>query len=124
MLRLSKMVVALMLILSIGAHWAILQSVAWTLMIYQYSHQDNWQQALIKTFDGQHPCSLCVLIKEGKKTERQQSTVVLRVNSLESVITESFVLSVPQANHDFPEPRCLVVATRLERPPTPPPRAS
>jgi len=46
-------VLALMLlILMLGLHWAMLQSVAWVSMIVTYSKQDTLQVALTKTFDG------------------------------------------------------------------------
>jgi hypothetical protein len=52
-----------------GGHWAVLQSVAWTGMVIEYSRDASLTSALSKTFDGKHPCTLCVKIDESKKQE-------------------------------------------------------
>ena len=50
-----------------SGHWMVLQSVAWTRMLVTYSHGGDFAGAVVKTFDGQHPCALC------KKIERARS---------------------------------------------------
>jgi hypothetical protein len=56
-----------------GAHWAILQSVAWTGMMITYSQQSSsFKEALEKTFDGKHPCSICNVVKAGRCSEQSQ----------------------------------------------------
>jgi hypothetical protein len=59
--------------LGMGAHWAILQSVAWTEMVITYSRHASLREALEKTFDGKHPCKLCRMVKAGRKSERNQN---------------------------------------------------
>ena len=54
-----------------GGHWLALQSLAWTEMLVAYSRDAQLTEAVAKTFDGQHPCGLCVRIEQGKKSERQ-----------------------------------------------------
>lgn len=66
--RISIIVVALFLLS--GGHWAVLQSIAWVQMIEGYSAQGSFQQAVEKTFNGKHPCSLCQKISR----ERQKET--------------------------------------------------
>lgn len=61
------------LIFVIGMHWVILQSVAWTGMIIVYSQTAPLPEALVKTFDGQHPCQLCKVVQAGKQTEQRQT---------------------------------------------------
>src|SRR3974390_2687524 len=60
---------------SIGLHWAFFQSVAWVGMVITYSQESTLTDALGKTFDGKHPCSLCKQIakeqKAQKKSDRQ-----------------------------------------------------
>jgi hypothetical protein len=68
-IRLQKWFVVLALVVSIGGHWAILQSVAWVGMAVSYSKSSNICQALEKTFDGKHLCKLCKLVRAGKKAE-------------------------------------------------------
>jgi hypothetical protein len=47
------------LLMATGAHWAVLQSVAWARMMADYSHGTSLAEAARKTFDGAHPCPLC-----------------------------------------------------------------
>ncbi len=60
-----------MLCVTLGFHWGLLQSVAWIGMIVNYSCQGSLKDAMCKTFDGQHPCPLCKLVCEGKKSEKK-----------------------------------------------------
>lgn len=62
-----------MLALTLGLHWTVLQSVAWMTMLVNYSTATSFSDAVEMTFDGQHPCKLCIAVAEGKKTERQQA---------------------------------------------------
>jgi hypothetical protein len=68
----AKFCVALLLIVSIGAHWACLQSIAWMGMLIDYSRGASLAVAVCKTFDGQHPCCLCKAIADGKKSEQKK----------------------------------------------------
>jgi hypothetical protein len=56
---------------SIGLHWAFLQSVAWVGMVISYSENATLTEALVKTFDGRHPCSLCKRIAQSNQTEKK-----------------------------------------------------
>jgi hypothetical protein len=69
--KVSKWLLVTALTLSLGFHWAILQSAAWVGMVVKYSECCNFKEALQKTFDGKHPCKLCKLVKEGKQTEKK-----------------------------------------------------
>ena len=69
--RLPKIVLVLALACSIGLHWTFLQAVAWTGMIATYSRNATLGEALVKTFDGQHPCKLCQEIAKGAGSERK-----------------------------------------------------
>lgn len=62
----------LVLVLSLGLHWALLQTVAWTGMLVSFSRDGSFVEAVNKTFDGNHPCSLCKAIAKGRAAEKQQ----------------------------------------------------
>jgi hypothetical protein len=62
----------LALMTGLGAPWWVLQSIAWGRMLAVYSQSDSLPQAVIKTFDGQHPCSWCVAIRAGRQEQRNQ----------------------------------------------------
>lgn len=54
------------MILWLGGHWAILQSVAWVQMTLVNAQSLPLGSALAKTFDGRHPCQICKLVQAGK----------------------------------------------------------
>src|SRR5215469_16260917 len=56
---------------SIGLHWLALQSVAWTSMLIENSKRAPLCQAITRTFDGAHPCSLCHIVATGKASEKK-----------------------------------------------------
>jgi hypothetical protein len=66
-----RFVTVLMLVLALGWHWALLQTVAWTAMLANYSRQASLSQAVSDTFDGKHPCPLCKAISKGKQDEKK-----------------------------------------------------
>lgn len=110
------------LVLTLGLHWALLQSAAWVSMIVRFAQHDTLAMAVSKTFDGQHPCSLCLLVADGKKAERQDSQTRLTVLRLEMFCEspQAFVfLEAP------PNPFGSLTQEglpRFQRPPFPPPR--
>jgi hypothetical protein len=57
---------------AIGLHWVALQSVAWAMMIIDYSKRAPICQAITQTFDGAHPCSLCHVVSKAKNSEKKQ----------------------------------------------------
>lgn len=67
--RLGKWLVIIALVLAMGGHWAVLQSVAWAGMIVSYAQTAPLSVAFQKTFSGQHPCKLCKVVENGKKSE-------------------------------------------------------
>lgn len=72
MRNLIRTLTALLLVLTLGLHWALLQTVAWTGMIVSYSQGNSIREALNMTFDGEHPCPLCKVIKQGRAAEKNQ----------------------------------------------------
>jgi hypothetical protein len=52
-----------------GGHWAVLQTVAWTGMVVEYSKGSSLVAALTKTFSGKAPCKMCMAIDAGKQKE-------------------------------------------------------
>jgi hypothetical protein len=56
---------------AIGLHWIALQSLAWTTMIIDYSKCAPLRQAIARTFDGAHPCSLCHVVNAGKNSDKK-----------------------------------------------------
>jgi hypothetical protein len=65
-----------MLLVSMGGHLAVLQTVAWSRMLVDFSTKDSLTVAVEKTFDGEHPCPLCKVVKQTKEKEKQDAPLV------------------------------------------------
>ena len=57
----------------LGCHWAILQTAAWVGMVVDYSKSEGVETGVTKTFDGKHPCQLCLSIAKNKEKEGKQT---------------------------------------------------
>jgi hypothetical protein len=120
--RLPRILVALALASSIGLHWAFLQAVAWTGMIVSYSQEAPLRDAVEKTFDGQHPCSLCKQIAEGRQSEKK-AEYKFEVKKLEfPFVPFAFIFRAPTS---FWQVRAPDDAGNVlsNAPPVPPPKA-
>jgi hypothetical protein len=79
----------------LGAHWALLQTIAWTTMLADNLHSDLFCDAVAKTFDGRHPCCLCKVIVAGKQSEKK-SEFSFQQQKLEfPPVKENFALIAP-----------------------------
>jgi hypothetical protein len=123
MLRLTRLLVIGALAISLGAHWALLQAVAWAGMLYSYSQQAGVKQAVAMTFDGEHPCCLCKAIQAGKAQEREQ-------RDDRAPLVNDLKLDLPPAKFVFHHPPCPAPCSSAARigpewdcpPERPPPR--
>lgn len=117
----------LALFFMLGGHWFALQSVAWARMLVDFSKTDSFSKAVEKTFDGKHPCKMCLGIREGRAQEEREQKGIPRVKTDKSpelfcdfrrvvvpfapTEAENAVALVPQLHPDF-----------IDSPPSPPPR--
>jgi hypothetical protein len=69
--RLGKVLVVFTLAVTLSAHWALLQTVAWATMLANNLQSCSIRDAMTRTFDGQHPCGLCKAIAAAKKSEQK-----------------------------------------------------
>ena len=119
--RLFQFSIAAALIIAVGGHWAVLHSVAWVSMAVTYSRTDTLEVALKKTFGGEHPCKLCIAVKEGKQEEQKQP--VLKVETkLDFVCLQAGAHVHPALPFALLSPSSDVALPRTEAPPVPPPR--
>jgi len=82
----------------VGGHWAVIQSVAWTQMLWTYAlESDSIVDAVEKTFDGQHPCKLCVGIAKTQKDQGKNPILAAAKK------VEAFAATF---QHRLVEPRC------------------
>ncbi len=121
--RAGKFAVILSLVTMLSAHWLVLQSIAWTSMLAGNLRSAPFREAVVKTFDGKHPCSLCKAIDAGRKSEQKKEFTgqTCKLEFPPAADNSIFIASlhfptVPQSD--------AFRAARPLRPPTPPPRGS
>jgi len=93
--RVPRLAIVAALAFSIGLHWGFLQSVAWMGMLVGYSQNATVGEALVKTFDGKHPCALCKAIATAKKSQKKSEFPVTGKKFEFSYSSTSFVFSAP-----------------------------
>jgi hypothetical protein len=119
----------LALAMTVGGHWMALQSVAWGKMIVDFSRHDSLTEALRKTFDGQHPCSLCRQVQLGQQNEReeQRRQPLLGVKHMLEFLPSAGAVLAPQPPSTG-SPHTSYAPDRhpqyVHAPPKPPPRRS
>jgi hypothetical protein len=120
-LRLFKFALVGALVCSLGLHWSLLQSVAWVKMIVVYSQDSSFKEAVVKTFDGKHPCSLCKAVEQGKKSEKKSDKFTPEKKLEFAHAGVSFVFTAPTSFWTLTQLESS--ADSLQRtPPAPPPR--
>jgi len=119
--KMIQWLIAFLLTFAVGGHWAFLQSAAWLGMVVSYSQNAPFSIALENTFDGQHPCGLCKLVQEGKKSERQRGLLKAETK-LNLLLAQARPWLLPPLPFSLSPTEPGVARIRLESPPTPPPR--
>lgn len=115
-------ILAVLLVFQVsGAHWVILQSIAWMGMMVQNIQKETLQDAVSKTFDGEHPCKMCVVIEQGKKSEGKQEVRLSLLKQEFIDITGFIVFSPPQYFWENDGISCNWIFIQ-EGPLTPPPQ--
>ena len=120
-LRLAKAMMVFALIALIGGHWVLLQSVAWVGMFAKYSQVLSISEALSMTFDGQHPCKLCLRVQTGKQSQQKQESLNVETKLEYCYVRDFLILVAPplvKSSTGFDDSWLF----RSEAPPTPPPR--
>jgi hypothetical protein len=107
----------------IGGHWAVLQATAWVGMLVKYSQSEGMEAGISKTFDGKHPCDLCLSIAKNKQTEKKQSSRidVAKIDLVASA--QRWVLQPPRDSWCLRSTSVSLLGCDSS-PPVPPPRAS
>jgi hypothetical protein len=123
LVKLSNWLLVLMLSLTIGLHWAFLQSVAWAGMVVTYSRATTLKEGIAKTFDGQHPCKLCKVVEGCKKSEKPLQ-VTLKVCKLDVFVQAKGLPRTLPPPTFLGYPADSSSPSRVETPLTPPPRGA
>jgi hypothetical protein len=119
--RSARFLMIVALVATVGAHWALLQSVAWTTMLAGNLRNASVSQAITRTFDGQHPCPICKAIAAGKKSEKKREFTP-STQKFECPLAHVARLPLTPARFEvFPLSEHLIEAP-ASPPPSPPPR--
>ncbi len=111
-----------------GGHWAVLQTVAWSGMVLDYSRVHGLQKGVEETFDGKHPCPMCKKVAEGVHKEStqpdKQQQQASKADKKSATCTAQVAALHPRGIPIQPLlPRDLIgFNTRSETPPVPPPK--
>ena len=106
---------------SLGFHWLALQSVAWTGMLMANVRHVPLSEAVAKTFDGAHPCTLCQAVASGKKSEKK-SELLPTLGKVDLICpARTVTCQPPWARYEYVTLACTNREISLT-PPRPPPR--
>jgi len=118
--------VAVALFIVAGGHWGAMQTLAWTGMLWNYTQADgSLLSGVKKTFDGEHPCTMCDSIKTA--TEKEQSKPVTfvsmkKIEALPAPLRAALPLRDCRKSL-FPDAADTRLAARVDAPPVPVPIA-
>jgi hypothetical protein len=119
-------VAAVAMFLVAGGHWGALQSVAWAGMLWNYTQTDgSLLSGVKKTFDGEHPCTMCTSIKTAKEKEKSKPVIVVSSKKIETFPAPLCAVLPPRSCREFvfPDVADVSPAARAEAPPVPVPIA-
>ena len=120
--RAGKILTVIALVTTVGLHWTLLQTIAWTGMLADHLCNESISQAVSNTFDGQHLCPLCRAIAAAKKSEKKNEAATFTIKFEFPPANEAVSLPIPPSL-----PRIASVNLVLElcpqKPPVPPPRS-
>lgn len=109
--------------LSLGLHRGVVQGIAWTQMLVNYAGENSLLVAVEMTFDGQHPCPLCEVVKDDREAEHKQTPDSSQAGKKLHAVLASFPALIPPSAGDgsFSGQHFQVVC-RFRQPEMPPPR--
>ena len=119
--RCGKLFVVATLVFSTGAHWAALQTVAWTTMLAKNLRTESVSEAVSDTFDGKHLCPICKAIAAAKKSQKKSEAVSATLKMEFPPAPEKFVLIAPNPISAFSRAE-FSADSSFHKPPVPPPR--
>lgn len=112
-----------------SSHLAVLQVVAWTGMFVENVQGGDLEEAISRTFDGDHPCSLCDAITDavadgGSEGSEGVPLPTVQILDLKLLPLNRVTLLPPAPVRIGIEKACQVFASRAFAPAVPPPRVA
>jgi hypothetical protein len=120
--RFGHVLLIIALLGATGGHLAVLQSIAWATMLADNSRDYPLEEAISKTFDGKHPCALCLKIARERHAEKK-SDVQVEVKKLEFVRQSEPLFVISPAHFVWLREMPAAWSSLTQTPPVPPPRS-
>jgi len=111
-----------------GGQSMVMQVTAWSGMLVSRSFESSLKEAVVTTFDGQHPCAMCTAIKHVQKDrEDPQAPAPLKIlGKLKidaSIDVHTIVVAPSSLLLVIPWPDMILASSTCDLdPPVPPPR--
>ena len=97
-----KICIFAVLVLMVGAGpSACLQCVAWAEMLHNFSREGSFADAVVKTFDGRHPCQLCTTIAREKQKEQKSPAALNKDFKIDKFLIAPAIAALPPTGKDF-----------------------
>ena len=120
--RIGKIFLVVSLVAMLGAHWTLLQTIAWTTMLADNLRTHSLSESVERTFGGKYPCPICKAIAAAKQSQKK-SEFTLQTQKLEfPPAKENPILFAPTDFQFLPRPADFRSEPLTQRPVTPPPR--
>lgn len=103
-----------------GAHWAAVQCAAWGGMLVARSTVSGFDEALTTTFDGAHPCGVCLVVEKGA-AQKPPAAALPSVHFIAVAVPALFVDDEPRPAR---APAAFQAPAPQSRPASPPPKAA
>jgi hypothetical protein len=116
------LIITILLTVSVGGHWVLLQSVGWVTMVLDYSKDAPLAVAVAKTFDGKHPCKICKLVKNGRQNEQKPDVIKPKFKLDSCLLAHSLNFESSPAVAEHISFRSIAFHSFGDSPPVPPPR--
>ena len=85
-----------LLLVSMGGHLVLMQTVAWSRMLADFSSQSSFKEAVAKTFDGEHPCAMCKVVKKSKSEEDKKAPLLKAEMKMEIALAPAVTVPAPK----------------------------
>ena len=103
-----------------------MQTMAWAGMLWNYTQTDgSLLSGVKKTFDGEHPCTMCESIKTAKDKEQSKPVTLVSAKKIESLPAPMRAVLPLRECRDFVFPVAaeVKIVARADAPPVPVPIA-
>ncbi len=94
--RAASLLLIASLLGSMGAHLGVIQTMAWAKMAVSFAKNNTLSVSLQKTFDGQHPCALCLQVK--KLSQSNASFGTARTENRLDAVAPTILLPIRSIN--------------------------